>query len=274
MSISSSCLRLRVAPSLGASPLPQPPRPKTLEEALALNDVLLAYIRKLGTRIDELERRLGHNSRNSSRPPSIDPPGLKHQPKKPPSGRKPSGQPGHQGHQRVLVPSAQVDCIAERYRGQCGSCARKLDPRRDREVGDPVGHQVTEIPEVTLNVADHRCHALECRCGHVTLAPLPVDVPEGAFGPRLQATDPLGPPAGGLVQDVHFVLALLPRRGDQGGEDLMGPGAGLRTVAGAADYERDVTARSGWSDTGSCRSVSSALTCCGTGPDSGAGGVP
>lgn len=78
--------------------------------------------------------------------------------------------------------------MAHHYPERCGSCARKLDPRKNREVGDPVRHQVIEIPEVTSKVDEHQRHALECECGHVTLAALPAGVPEGSFGPRLQAT--------------------------------------------------------------------------------------
>mgnify|MGYP001612122956 CR=1 FL=1 len=177
------------------SPLPPAVHPATLEECWALIDRLFeivhaqqAQITKLEARVQELERRLGQNSQNSSRPPSTDPLGLKRPPKKPPSGRSPGGQPGHEGHQRALVPADQLTSSTECYPDKCGRCARKLDPRRNREVGDSVHHQVTEIPEVTPQVADYLRHALECTCGHVTLAPLPAGVPEGGFGPRLQAT--------------------------------------------------------------------------------------
>ena len=56
-----------------------------------------AEIAKLGTRIAELEKRLGKNSSNSSKPPSSD--GLKRPKSQRPknSGRKPGGQPGHPG---------------------------------------------------------------------------------------------------------------------------------------------------------------------------------
>jgi transposase len=54
---------------------------------------------------------------------------------------------------------------------------------------DYVAHQVTELPPVRAAVTEHRLHRVPCpRCGALTRATLPVDVPAGAFGPRLQAT--------------------------------------------------------------------------------------
>lgn len=176
-------------------PLPPNVHPPTLEECWALIDQLFevihaqqAQIVKLEARVQELERRLGQNSQNSSRPPSTDPLSLKRPPKKRPSGRGPGGQPGHEGHRRGLVPPDQVTSYTQCYPDRCGGCARKLDARKNREVGEPLHHQVTEIPVVTPLVADYVRHALECTCGHVTLAPLPPGVPQGGFGPRLQAT--------------------------------------------------------------------------------------
>ena len=137
------------------SPLPPAVHPATLEECWALIDRLFeivhaqqVQITKLEARVEELERRLGQNSQNSSRPPSTDPLGLKRPPKKPPSGRSPGGQRGHEGHQRALVPADQVTSSTECYPKECERCAHKLDPRQNREVGEPLHHQVTEIPEV------------------------------------------------------------------------------------------------------------------------------
>jgi transposase len=52
----------------------------------------------------------------------------------------------------------------------------------------PCCHQVTELPPIQPQVQEYRRHTLTCpRCGEVTRADLPPGVPEGAFGPRLQA---------------------------------------------------------------------------------------
>ena len=76
---------------------------------------------RLAARVAELEERLGQNSRNTSKPPSSDPPSLPPPPPRTGSGRKPGGQPGHQGHQRELVPETDVDEIIPVKPTQCES---------------------------------------------------------------------------------------------------------------------------------------------------------
>lgn len=71
-------------------------------------------------RIDELERRLGMNSGNSSLPPSSDGPGQ--QPVKPTkgkSGKKRGGQFGHPKRTRPLVPTEDCDAV-EHHRPTSG----------------------------------------------------------------------------------------------------------------------------------------------------------
>lgn len=49
-------------------------------------------------------------------------------------------------------------------------------------------HQVTDIPPVVAEVTEYWVHTLICEgCGAETSAELPAGVPQGAFGPRLQA---------------------------------------------------------------------------------------
>lgn len=177
--------------------------PKTLPEAHALIERLLDRIERLqrlvekqtsiidkqARRIEELERRLGMNSQNSSKPPSSDPPGVPPRPRKGPTGRKPGGQNGHEGHQRALLPPEQVDHIEMLWPDRCEQCA--CDLRKvpfPVEVGDAIRHQVTEIPPARATVVEYRMHAQDCpNCGHATTAALPAGVPVGSFGPRLQA---------------------------------------------------------------------------------------
>ncbi len=70
---------------------------------------LIEANRRLEARVAELEQRLDRSSRNSSLPPSQDPPSPPARPKKPASGRKPGGQPGHEGKNRRLLPLERVD---------------------------------------------------------------------------------------------------------------------------------------------------------------------
>jgi transposase len=169
------------------------PTPRTLEDALALLVVVCAELATLRTenaqlraRVQELEARLGQNSTNSSRPPSSDPPTTPPRPPASPTGRRRGGQPGHQPHQRVRVSSEQVDEIVAHWPTHCRRCQA---PLAALAVGEPVRHQVTELPPVRAVVTEHQLQHVRCdACGTTTCAGLPLDVPAGAFGPRLQAT--------------------------------------------------------------------------------------
>ncbi len=153
------------------------------------NAELRALIQKLEARIEELERRLGQNSGNSSKPPSSDPPELPRPPKRKPSGRKPGGQPGHEGHQRALLPPERVDHTEEVWPERCENCRHDLSREAHRvEVGSPELHQVAELPVVRAEVTEWRLHTQCCpRCDHATSAVLPPGVPTSCFAPRLQA---------------------------------------------------------------------------------------
>lgn len=133
-------------------------------------------------RIAALEARFGQTSQTSSRPPSSDPPGTPRR-HRPPSGRRPGGQPGHPGHSRPLLPVDQVQAVVPIKPTRCHRCGRRLrgtDPA-------PRRHQVTEVPPLSPVVTEYQLHTLPCRCGATTAAALPPGVPAKSFGPRLQA---------------------------------------------------------------------------------------
>lgn len=159
----------------------------------AQDEKLRGLIAKLEARIEELERRLGQNSQNSSKPPSSDPPGLPKPPPRKPSGRKPGGQPGHEGHQRELLPAERVDRMEHVWPDQCKNCEHDLSREAVRvEVGEPERHQVAELPVVRAHVTEWQLHTQCCpRCHHATAAQLPDGVPTSCFGPRLQAVTSL-----------------------------------------------------------------------------------
>lgn len=142
-------------------------------------------IEQLMARVAELEARLAQNSSNSGKPPSSDAPTDRDQRRKPkPSGKQRGGQPGHKGHRRELLPSEAVTAIEEHFPKECDSCGKSLLPK---SYGEPLRHQVVEMPAVEPEVTEHRRHAVQCGCGCVTRAKLPEGLPPGMCGPRLTA---------------------------------------------------------------------------------------
>ncbi|MEX0972941.1 MAG: DUF6444 domain-containing protein [Solirubrobacterales bacterium] len=136
-------------------------------------------------RIAELERRLNRNSRNSSVPPSQDPPDAPQGKRPDPSGRSQGAQPGHQGKGRKLLPAEAVDRVVDHRPRRC-DCGHRFE--EGDEVGSPARHQITDLPEIAVALTEHRLHRSRCPdCGKATRAELPADVPAGAFGPRLEA---------------------------------------------------------------------------------------
>ncbi len=167
-----------------------PPYPA--EEWAQTPAAIQAYVRALEARVAELEatvqrllERLQQDSHNSSRPPSSDPPQARRQPpRRMPSGRKRGGQPGHQGQTRALVPLEDVDTVIPVKPRQCHRCQHALQG----EDLQPHRHQVTELPAIQPVVTEYQMHRLVCpACGASTRATLPVGVPPGGFGPRVQA---------------------------------------------------------------------------------------
>jgi transposase len=142
---------------------------------------------RLEARLAELERWLGRNSRNSSLPPSQDPPSAPPRSKQPASGRK-RGQLGHEGRHRRLLPLEQVDAIVEHWPERCRACSHVFGEPERVAVAEPSRHQVAELPPTAVRVTEHRLHAVCCpECATPTRAELPREVPRSAFGPRLQA---------------------------------------------------------------------------------------
>ena len=156
--------------------------PKAVQEFVLS---LVVRVQELESEVAVLRERVNRNSGNSSQPPSSDGPEAPRKPRRrAKSGRKRGGQPGHKGTRRKLVPAEQVkeshDVKPEACR-RCGQALEGQDP-------EPYRHQVTEIPPVVAEVTEYRLHTLTCPgCGDKTCAELPAGVPQGAFGPRLQA---------------------------------------------------------------------------------------
>jgi len=143
-------------------------------------------IQQLQQELADARAKLGTNSTNSSLPPSLD---RFHRKRRPPPDpdqprKKRGGQPGHQKHERLLVPSEQVSRTIPRKPDTCRRCGHPLtgdDP-------NPLRHQVAELPPVVPEIIEYQLHRLICPCCHTsTCGALPAEV-KGHFGPRLEAT--------------------------------------------------------------------------------------
>jgi transposase len=141
-------------------------------------------VAQLEKRIRALEERLGQNSRNSGRPPSTDPPGMTGK-AKPPTGRRPGGQEGHEGKKRPLLAVEQVDNLIHHYPEKCENCGLALKQEPTPERPPPLRHQTWELTDKPVEVTEDQYHSSLCTCGHTTRAPMPEHL--SAFGPGLTA---------------------------------------------------------------------------------------
>jgi transposase len=138
-------------------------------------------------RIAQLERRLNRSSRNSSQPPSTDPPSTPARRGKDPSGRKQGAQPGHEGKGRDLLPTSAVDEVVVHWPKRCG-CGHVFSEGELVAAGRPLRHQVEELPRLAVMVTEHQCPRVRCPgCGRRARAELPADVAHSAFGSRFHA---------------------------------------------------------------------------------------
>jgi transposase len=156
----------------------------------ALPPAVVAFIQwqsdqilRLTARVAELEAKLGKDTTNSSKPPSTTHPHAKPPSCKPKSRRSRGGQPGHDKHERALLPTEQcrevVPCVPSACR-RCGQALNGTEP-------EPLRHQVWELPEIQPIITEYQQHRLVCSCGCSTCGELPPGVPTGQAGPRLIA---------------------------------------------------------------------------------------
>src|SRR5713101_8072723 len=118
---------------------------------------LIEANRRLEARVAKLEQRLNRSSRNSSLPPSQDPPAAPPRPGKPGSGRRPGGQAGHEGRSRPLLPLERVDEVIEHWPGRCQVCARRFGEDERTDAASPQRHQVCELPPSQSGSASTAC---------------------------------------------------------------------------------------------------------------------
>jgi transposase len=150
------------------------PPPPSYEELAALVVELKLLVSAQAARIAELERKLGSDSHNSSRPPSSD--GLRKKPApkslRKASGRGPGRAKGEPGGQLQQV--ADPDLIVDHRPDACGGCGSDL---LDAVPAGYRARQVFDLPEIRPHVTEHRLHAVTCPCGHSTSASAPAEAP-------------------------------------------------------------------------------------------------
>jgi transposase len=181
---------------------------------------LRAQVEELAAQVQALHARLAKGSHNSSKPPSSD--GLRRKTKslRQKSGKKPSGQLGHQGETLRLV--AIPDAVVEHRPAVCAQCQT---PLAEAEVVRRERRPVQELPPVVrLLVHEHQALHVRCpRCAHVSVGAFPAAVSSRAqYGPRVRAL------AGYLVEQHHLPLG----RAQQLLADLVGMRFGPRHAGG------------------------------------------
>jgi transposase len=159
-----------------------------IQQLIAQNALLVSEQQVLLARVAELERRLGLNSSNSSKPPSSD------GPQKPPprtrsqrgrSKKTSGGQPKHPGKTLSMV--ANPDHTVDHFPANCDTCG---DPLPQSTKGGYVARQVFDLPDPSpLVVTEHRAHRCQCvACGKVTTGTFPKAVTGPVqYGERIAA---------------------------------------------------------------------------------------
>jgi len=152
------------------------------EENTALKErvaMLEKRIETLEKHIEELERLLGMNSRNSSKPPSSDPPGISTVlPKR--RHKKRGARNGHQPHLKKLLPPSMVKQRFELKPEVCTCGSTNLEQTCE----EPLRHQIVDIPPIEPQVTEYVQYIYRCKdCGELIYQPLPDELKRKHFGP-------------------------------------------------------------------------------------------
>ncbi len=141
-------------------------------------------IATLEARIKELERLLGINSQNSSKPPSSDGPGVSKPPQQGQRRRKRGAKKGHKPQIRKMYPPDEVTNFVPHEPHACTCGCQELHECDE----EPLRHQTVDIPEIKPVVTEHVQYVRRCRkCGELVYAPLPDEIKRTIFGPGVLA---------------------------------------------------------------------------------------
>ncbi|XVQ82663.1 IS66 family transposase [Microbispora siamensis] len=148
------------------------------EELLAALAERDAVIAALMAEIEQLKRRVGMDSSNSSLPPGSDGPAARAKRAKKPKKRSPrprGGQAGHEGH--ALAWRSEPDQITLITPEECAGCGHRLATLEGKVAGRV---QVFDTPPVKLQVTEYRMLEVRCPgCRRVNRAA----TPDGLAGP-------------------------------------------------------------------------------------------
>ena len=161
------------------------------EELLAALAERDAVIAALLAEIEQLKRRVGMDSSNSSMPPGSDGLAARARRAKKPGKRSPrprGGQPGHEGHS--LAWRGDPDRVAVVMPAQCAGCGHDL-AGLEGTVAARV--QVSDTPPVRLQVTEYQMAEVACpACRAVTRAATPAGLAGPCcYGPNVRAATAL-----------------------------------------------------------------------------------
>jgi transposase len=143
-------------------------------------------VHQLREELAELRRQVNRNASNSSVAPSANPPWAPRPVVKKPTGRRPGGQVGHEGHFRVLLPPEEVDEVVRHRPARCRHCGAEFAASMQGQTVER--HQISELPVRAVKVSEHQAIACRCqRCGLLTKEPIPEELKRSVVGPRLSA---------------------------------------------------------------------------------------
>lgn len=137
---------------------------------------LESIILKMQKTIDQLEARLGKNSKNSSKPPSSD-----QKPNKPPSDASAKPRPYHSGMKRQLLPEEMITSRETRKTEVCPRCRSTMEL-----TGEVTCWQQVDLPPIKPLV--HQIELQTCQCPKCHLINTPELSESEVFllGPRLE----------------------------------------------------------------------------------------
>ncbi|QJD84993.1 IS66 family transposase [Cohnella herbarum] len=114
-------------------------------------------IKKLENRVQELERQIGQNSNNSSKPPSSD--GLRKKNNLREPGGKKGAPKGHEGH--TLRFHLEPDEVVVHPLTTCKNCNHSM---AELPAQDWIKRQVLDLPLAPLITTEHRAEEKRCPC--------------------------------------------------------------------------------------------------------------